>query len=297
MMLTRALYPIPRHAPRRHRAVACCGPHAVRPAHLPLRQPRVRGVLRSRSRRAELELFSRAVLGDRIGDTALETIGGVPYVTFAADGLTERDVAFLANLSSVYALFAREGGLLRPVELHPLDRYDDDLITIPKYGGQDQRAVHQAAAQRDPAVLGLGRRVPGPAVPGAGPALRSRHHAQPAASSVRLDAAGIDRDQGRRGLLVLPAVWRASRQARTARSPAASAEPSSARSAGAPGRCSAAGTPSAASARAGATQEVEVINADTVRAPASTSEHRPSSTWSSRTRRTACSTAAGPRPA
>ena len=64
--------------------------------------------------RAELELFSRAVLGDRIGDTALETIGGVPYVTFAADGLTERDVAFLANLSSVYALFAREGGCCGP---------------------------------------------------------------------------------------------------------------------------------------------------------------------------------------
>ena len=64
------------------------------------------------------------------------TIGGVPYVTFAADGLGAGDVAFLANLSSAYALFEVEDGLLRPVELRPLDRFDDDLITIPKYPGK-----------------------------------------------------------------------------------------------------------------------------------------------------------------
>jgi SAM-dependent methyltransferase len=87
--------------------------------------------------RAELELFNRSVLGGRITDSATATIAGARYVTFEADGLDERDAAFLANLSSVYALFEFVGGdLLRPVELHRLDRFDDDLITIQKYAGK-----------------------------------------------------------------------------------------------------------------------------------------------------------------
>jgi SAM-dependent methyltransferase len=86
--------------------------------------------------RAELELFNRAVLGGKIGDSEIATIGGARYVTFEADGLDERDAAFLANLSSVYALFEFVGDLLRPVELPRLDRFDDDLITIQKYAGK-----------------------------------------------------------------------------------------------------------------------------------------------------------------
>jgi Putative RNA methylase family UPF0020 len=85
---------------------------------------------------AELEVFSQSVLGGRLSEVSASTIGGVPYVTFEADGLSDRDVAFLANLSSLYALFQLEDGLLRPVELHPLDRFDDDLITIQKYPGK-----------------------------------------------------------------------------------------------------------------------------------------------------------------
>lgn len=96
---------------------------------------------------AELQVFSRSVLGGRITDVSAEAIGGVRYVTFTAgrdgrtgkDGLTGRDAAFLANLSSAYALFRIEadgGGLLRPVELRSLDRFDDDLITIQKYQGK-----------------------------------------------------------------------------------------------------------------------------------------------------------------
>jgi hypothetical protein len=85
---------------------------------------------------AELQVFSQSVLDGRIGDVSAAAIGGVPYVTFAADALGDRDAALLANLSSAYALFEVEGGLLRPVELRPLDRFDDDLITIPKYQGK-----------------------------------------------------------------------------------------------------------------------------------------------------------------
>jgi Putative RNA methylase family UPF0020 len=85
---------------------------------------------------AELAVFGQSVLDGRIGDVSEAAIGGVGYVTFAADGLGDRDAAYLANLSSAYALFQVEGGLLRPVELRPLDRFDDDLVTIPKYQGK-----------------------------------------------------------------------------------------------------------------------------------------------------------------
>src|SRR6202046_3875554 len=85
---------------------------------------------------AELEVFNCAVLDGRLGDFAAARIGGVPYVTFAADRIGSRDAALLANLSSAYALFGIEDDLLRPVALHPLDRFDDDLITIQKYQGK-----------------------------------------------------------------------------------------------------------------------------------------------------------------
>nr|MDT0660781.1 SAM-dependent methyltransferase [Micromonospora sp. DSM 115978] len=85
---------------------------------------------------AELALFGRSVLGGRIGESRVATIGGARYVTFEADRLDERDAALLGNLSSVYAVYEFVGDLLRPVELRRLDRYDDDLITIQKYAGK-----------------------------------------------------------------------------------------------------------------------------------------------------------------
>jgi Putative RNA methylase family UPF0020 len=85
---------------------------------------------------AELEVFNRSVFDGRIGEVSVSTIGGVRYVTFEADAITSGDAAFLANLSSIYALFQIAQGLLRPVELHSLDRYDDDLISIQKYSGK-----------------------------------------------------------------------------------------------------------------------------------------------------------------
>jgi SAM-dependent methyltransferase len=75
------------------------------------------------------------VLGGRIADVAVSELGGVPYVTFAGD-LSEDDLRHLANVSTAFALFAVEGDLLRPVPLHPLDVFDDDLLTILKYQGK-----------------------------------------------------------------------------------------------------------------------------------------------------------------
>jgi SAM-dependent methyltransferase len=83
---------------------------------------------------AELGVLDRA-LGGRIADLAATGYAGVPYVTFTGD-LDRTDLAYLANTSSAYALFERQDGLLRPVQLDPLDQFDDDLVTIPKYPGK-----------------------------------------------------------------------------------------------------------------------------------------------------------------
>jgi len=85
---------------------------------------------------AELAVFNATVLDGRLTDLAQTTIGGLPYVAFTAPPLTERDVTYLANAASLYALFAREGEMLRPVAMRGLALLDDDLITIPKYAGK-----------------------------------------------------------------------------------------------------------------------------------------------------------------
>jgi hypothetical protein len=85
---------------------------------------------------AELEVFSTSVLNGLVQGISASVIGAVPYVTFTAGALCEREVAFLSNLSSAYALFEVEGELLRPVGMRRLDRFDDDLITIQKYQGK-----------------------------------------------------------------------------------------------------------------------------------------------------------------
>ncbi|HLU45260.1 MAG TPA: SAM-dependent methyltransferase [Natronosporangium sp.] len=93
---------------------------------------------------AELAVFGEAVLGARPRNLGVEQLGGVPYVVFEVDSpLTDRDIAYLSNVSTAYALFAREGDLLRPVPLTPLARYDDDLLTILKYPGKTNEQFTQ----------------------------------------------------------------------------------------------------------------------------------------------------------
>lgn len=106
----------------------------------------------------ELAVFNATVLDGRLTDIAENEIGGVPYVTFRADGLSAQDVAYLSTLSSRYALFERvpdpsaadrsavddpdqaDGGqpteMLRPVPVTPLDLFPSDLLTIQKYPGK-----------------------------------------------------------------------------------------------------------------------------------------------------------------
>ncbi|GAA2357080.1 TRM11 family SAM-dependent methyltransferase [Nonomuraea africana] len=88
---------------------------------------RVYGESSVRLTRSELAVFAD------VSEVEETRIGGVPYVTFEAPSL---DLALLSNLSSVYAIFGIEGDLLRPLEMRPLDRLSSDLITIQKYAGK-----------------------------------------------------------------------------------------------------------------------------------------------------------------
>ena len=85
---------------------------------------------------SELAIVGAAALGGRLHDLRVDALGGVPAVMFTVDALTDRDLRHLANVSTAYALFAQEGDLLRPLTLHRLDRYDDDLLTVLKYAGK-----------------------------------------------------------------------------------------------------------------------------------------------------------------
>jgi hypothetical protein len=85
---------------------------------------------------AELSLFSQVALGSAVQNVAQTSIGGIPYITFESDELSDRDVALLANLSSIYALFRIDGKFLEPVYLQSLDKLDSDLISIQKYQGK-----------------------------------------------------------------------------------------------------------------------------------------------------------------
>jgi SAM-dependent methyltransferase len=76
---------------------------------------------------AALAVAEMKAFGVKASTTVL---GGHSYVEF--DGPLDR----LGNLSSAYAFFERQGDLLKPVEVSTLDKYDDDLITIPKYAGK-----------------------------------------------------------------------------------------------------------------------------------------------------------------
>jgi SAM-dependent methyltransferase len=86
---------------------------------------------------AELAAFGDAVLGGALPAAEVTRRGSVPYLEFETGGLSADATRFLANLSGIYALFEVTGsGLLRPLDLPRLDRYDDDLITIQKYQGK-----------------------------------------------------------------------------------------------------------------------------------------------------------------
>ena len=64
----------------------------------------------------------------------------VPYLSFTTD---EERLDVLARQSACFALFEREGDLLRPIPLPDVFTLDDDLVTIPKYHGKTNEQFTQ----------------------------------------------------------------------------------------------------------------------------------------------------------
>lgn len=86
---------------------------------------------------AELRVVDRLSLGSRIPRVDRTVLAGVEYLTFATtEPLHESTASALATLSSTYALYEREGDLLRPTLATSLDRFDDDLVTTQRYAGK-----------------------------------------------------------------------------------------------------------------------------------------------------------------
>jgi hypothetical protein len=89
-------------------------------------------------------------------------IAGVAYLGVRLDA--DVDPGVLGALASTYAVFAREGDLLRPVEVPSGRLLDDDLLTIPKYPGKtNEQLTHTllnvTLAAVDRAGLPTGRRL------------------------------------------------------------------------------------------------------------------------------------------
>ena len=80
---------------------------------------------------AELEITAPFVSG-----IAQAEVAGVDYLAFDAERMGRDELAGIARQSSAFALFQRDGDLLRPVALPHTDVLDDDLVTIPKYQGK-----------------------------------------------------------------------------------------------------------------------------------------------------------------
>jgi hypothetical protein len=112
----------------------------------------------------------RAVASSGAFHTSVEgcepiVLGGVEYIRLAAaEELDADDLFVLSNLSFTYAVFARQGDALVPIEVRPLERFPSDLITIQRYNGKTNEqfthllvnlavAASRAAAERAAAEL------------------------------------------------------------------------------------------------------------------------------------------------
>lgn len=86
---------------------------------------------------SELGVFNEAFFAGRLQEIQERELGGVRYISFSADTLSEQERRHLANLSALYTLYElTDEGLLRPLVCEKLDRFDDDLLTILKYRGK-----------------------------------------------------------------------------------------------------------------------------------------------------------------
>lgn len=89
---------------------------------------------------SEIQILDQMVLGNHFHNYALETMGGVDYVTFSTDvEIGEVELAYLSRLSSLYCLFevvSDAPRILRPVTIREAYYFDEDVISIQKYTGK-----------------------------------------------------------------------------------------------------------------------------------------------------------------
>lgn len=146
---------------------------------------------------AELAVLDRTQLGGVVTASRRAPIAGVDYLLVAtAEPLTADQLAVVANLSSLHALFEVEGALLRPCPLAPLARMDEDVVTIQRYAGKTNEAfthllVNVALAESGDA---FGRLLAGQRVHLLDPAC-GRGTSLNRAVVYGLDATGIELDQ------------------------------------------------------------------------------------------------------
>jgi len=85
---------------------------------------------------AEQELLMTLRALGHESDVKLEEMGGGTFLTFACEGLTQRDMRMLSMLANVYMMFRCENGGLFPLEsLHP-QYIGEDLPALLKYKGK-----------------------------------------------------------------------------------------------------------------------------------------------------------------
>jgi SAM-dependent methyltransferase len=87
---------------------------------------------------AELALVDRLALGGVVEHQSVAELGGVDYLLADCGdrSLDDLQVGVVSNLSTLHALFAVQGGLLRPVEVKPRREQDEDVTTIQRYVGK-----------------------------------------------------------------------------------------------------------------------------------------------------------------
>ena len=92
---------------------------------------------------AELGVLDEHVLGHVIEGVERIELGGVGYLGVDCGDRTLDDeaVGVLSNLSVLHALFVVEGEVLRPLDVRPVQRHDDDVITIQRYAGKTNEAL------------------------------------------------------------------------------------------------------------------------------------------------------------
>ena len=97
---------------------------------------RVFGTVAPQLLRAEVEAISPHLSGGVKG-AQVETLGGLPFISFETEALTTTDIFILSNLALGRGLFEHsDTGGLQPIDVTPLEWFGSDLITIQRYVGK-----------------------------------------------------------------------------------------------------------------------------------------------------------------